>query len=122
MVSQGEPDIGLEQLQNGHTQDDDCPPDVMSNSNSNSDHPATPGGVNRRLERIESTVTRILDSRSVTSHQNPHNNPETIYRQLMNDPVRLQWKLMAAVMDRLCFCIYFIIIILSYIFFFPRPQ
>ena len=119
IVSQNDMDISMDHLQNGRSQDDD-PTEVVT---SPGDHP--PSGVNRRLERIESTVTRILDSQSMASHNNSgYTNGYTaeMYRHVLNDPTRLQWKLIAAVMDRLCFCIYLIIIILSYILFFPRPQ
>ena len=66
--------------------------------------------IQRRFSRIEKTVEKIAA-----------NNLLYKYRRLY-DPVYLEWRLIAHVIDRTCFVIYLVALILAQIFFYPRPR
>ncbi len=62
-----------------------------------------------RLNKLNRSVRRLHST-----------NAPVRYRHL-SDPVYLEWKLISLVIDRLCFCLYFIVIVLAHIFFYPLP-
>lgn len=110
IVSQSEADNNEADDEENRAAENNVNENAGATSGHSSDYYAS---VQRRLDRLESNMT-------TTSHAISAQYADSMYKRLMNDPVRLQWRLMAQVLDRLCFCIYFIILVLSYIFFYPK--
>ncbi len=65
-----------------------------------------------RLSKLENGLMQLLKRTSVPdkSHR--------FYRR-MYDPLHLQWMLVSQVVDRICFCLYIIVLIVSFVFYFP---
>ena len=66
--------------------------------------------INRRLSAIEFQFRKIIyEARDKRAAR-------------YSDPIYLQWKLLSQVIDRICFLVYLLVIILAHTFFYPRPS